>query len=1070
MEHRLGRTLRVFLVVLSAAGFYRLAVVPWVEPRIHDVGASLEPTPEEAALIRSRADRRLAVLGDVFPAGSWEREDPIVLESRQMRLLFKQYHSLPDGRVNLVPCTLVILPDHNRTPESQSAGRTIVLRAPQGAVLEFDEPLDLRQGRLAKLIGGSLRGQVTIRGTPSAEGADDDIEIATRDVELEALEIRTDEMVQFRYGRSSGSGRAMVAQLLPRAGPADQGPNIGGVDSIRLDRDVRMRLEGFAGSLLPGQEPVPPQAASPAESTGSLAPAEAPVLVSCRGSLCMNMAANMITFEDHVDVVRTVPGGSTDQIACELLSILLGRVEDPAAASAVGGDVRGGLKPLEIQAKGTPVVARSSGAGMEARGTRLGYEIATRRILLDGDGPVSLIVQGTEMEARSIDYCPGPPGDPGSLMAVGPGWLKTKSAGSPPLEARWQKWLRMRPDGNGHVASLAGAAEITIESQGRLSASEVHLWLDIAPESQTIPSPQTVGPNLSGVKPSRMLARGMVEIDVEQLTARTDRMELWFRHPVAPTAVAVGAPASPSALPGVAAPPPEKSAPPKPATEKQALPTRGRFVATGALVRGMVSMSPHNNQLEEISLEGQVHLLEESRATVSQSPMQPGTTVPVADKPAEASLEIHGDQLQLTRATRFDARAIVSGKPAKVKARGIDLEGPLVEFDRGRNRLTVEGAGRLSLPIANGMNGLESLGGAGLGSSPSARAPVQNAGGPPGTLDVTWQGRMDFDGLTARFIDRVVTTSGATTLRAGSLDAIFSQQIAFSAEGMQRGNQRADIARIACGAGVRIQSESIGEDGSKSAENLFVRDLLFDRATGGVSGSGPGRLTSTRFGQSPGLSMPAGPQGATTQPAAPTPRPDELTYLGVDFQRGMRGNINQRTMEFHQRVEAIWGPVAGWGDTLDPHAPGGLPPRAIGITSDGLGVAQTPQAPGHRRSSMELIAVGNVLVEGDSFTARSARLSWSEAKDLLVFEGDGRSDAQLFRQVKLGAPTSSASAGKILYWRTLNQVEVNDARYLDFDQFGASMPGKGATAPPPANVRATRHGQPRSANAPEDPR
>ena len=60
MEHRLGRTLRVFLVVLSAAGFYRLAVVPWVEPRIHDVGASLEPTPEEAALIRSRADLVLA--------------------------------------------------------------------------------------------------------------------------------------------------------------------------------------------------------------------------------------------------------------------------------------------------------------------------------------------------------------------------------------------------------------------------------------------------------------------------------------------------------------------------------------------------------------------------------------------------------------------------------------------------------------------------------------------------------------------------------------------------------------------------------------------------------------------------------------------------------------------------------------------------------------------------------------------------------------------------------------------------------------------------------------------------
>ncbi|MFN5756640.1 MAG: hypothetical protein ACK48M_07625 [Planctomycetia bacterium] len=217
MEHRLGRTLRVFLVVLAAAGFYRLAVVPWVEPRVKDLGSTIELSPEQAAAIRARADKRLAKLGDIFPEGSWERDEPIMLESRQMRLLFKQYHSLPDGRVNLVPCTLVILPDRNRASTDDAGGRTLILRAPQGAVLEFDEPLDLRQGRLAKLIGGSLRGQVTIRGTATAPDAEDDIEIATRDVELADLEIRTGELVQFRYGRSTGSGRALVARLLPRA-------------------------------------------------------------------------------------------------------------------------------------------------------------------------------------------------------------------------------------------------------------------------------------------------------------------------------------------------------------------------------------------------------------------------------------------------------------------------------------------------------------------------------------------------------------------------------------------------------------------------------------------------------------------------------------------------------------------------------------------------------------------------------------------------------------------------------------------------------------------------------------
>ena len=81
-----------------------------------------------------------------------------------------------------------------------------------------------------------------------------------------------------------------------------------------------------------------------------------------------------------------------------------------------------------------------------------------------------------------------------------------------------------------------------------------------------------------------------------------------------------------------------------------------------------------------------------------------------------------------------------------------------------------------------------------------------------------------------------------------------------------------------------------------------------------------------------------------------------------------------------------------------------------------------------------------MLVEGESFTARSTRLTWSEAKDLLVFEGDGRSDARLFRQTRPGAPPSSASAGKILYWRALERVEVEDARYLDLDQLRGGAP------------------------------
>jgi hypothetical protein len=481
----------------------------------------------------------------------------------------------------------------------------------------------------------------------------------------------------------------------------------------------------------------------------------------------------------------------------------------------------------------------------------------------------------------------------------------------------------------------------------------------------------------------------------------------------------------------------------------QKSPTTGRLVATAALVRGLVTMAGQKSELAEMSLEGQVHVVEEPRA---------GTVAGPRDAGAEAAMEIRGDQMQLTRPTRFDARAIVSGRPAEVRGRGLDLQGPLIDFDRGRNRLTVDGAGRLKVPVAAGAGGFESFGfTGGMTPSPVAATPPLpavngQAAAAPGSLDVNWQGRMDFDGLTARFVDRVVTASGGTTVRAGSLDVVFNRPVEFAA-GRPQPAVRPDVARIACGSGVRIESESAAQDGAKSMEQLFVRDLVIDRTTGNVTGTGPGRLASTRFGQAPNMSLPAGPQTPGAAPIQPAPsRPDELTYLGVDFQRGMRGNINSRVMEFHQRVEAISGPVAKWGDSLDPHAAAGLPPRVVTISSDVLGVGQAPPAPGQKRSSIELAAGGNVLVEGESFTARSARLTWSEAKDLLVFEGDGRSDAQLYRQVKVGAATSSASAGKILYWRALNRVDVDDARYLDMDQLNAGAaglraPGLGATAP-----------------------
>ena len=828
--------------------------------------------------------------------------------------------------------------------------------------------------------------------------------------------LQTIEAVQFRYGRSRGSGRGFIARLLAKPGAtSDRGPALDGVESMRLERDVQIRLEGIAGGFLPGSDP-------------GDANADTPVMVRSRGSLEFAVVSRLLTLTDSVDVSRTLPDGGVEQLACDRLSILMadGGAATGEAEPAEGLDT-GGLQPVELEARGSPVVARSTSGGLEARAERLGYEMASRRILLDGEQPVLLLSPDAELEARSVDYVPGPPGSPGALMAVGPGWFESKpTVAHGPVRVTWKKWLRVRPDGDGHVASVAGDAQASFEGQGSLAASEIHLWMEMdqTPTNRPLPAGPG-GVSLAGVKPSRMLARGIVETEAPQLAARSDRLEIWFRHPkpaaapsrpaATPAATAVASAPRPAQQPRVA-PPRAPLATPAPTASPGS--DRGRIVATGALMRGLVDMQPEGPVVAEISLEDAVQLIEE--------PL-PGESEP--------QLVIAGDQLQVVRPTGFDARATVAGRPARITGRGVELEGPLVEVDRGRNRMTVDGAGRMQLPVAGGGLGLEALATGPVSASRPVPAPNASAE----RLDVTWQGRMDFDGLTARFIDQVVTSSGEGTLEAGSLDVVLDRPFDFAAMSTGGSHGQADVARIACGSGVKIHNVSQTDDGSRSVERLYVRDLLIDRVTGNVLGNGPGRLENVRLGQAPGFAAPPGLNPAAA--GASPPRPDELTYLGVDFQRGLSGNLGQRTLEFQQRVEAIFGPVTSWEETLDLHNAHGLPPKTVRISSDVLSVGQTPPLPGVRRGSLEMSAVGNILVEGDTFTGRSSRLSWSEAKDLIVFEGDGRSDAELYRQERVGAPTSTASAGKISYWRGLNRVDIHDARYLDLDQINASAAG-----------------------------
>ena len=330
---------------------------------------------------------------------------------------------------------------------------------------------------------------------------------------------------------------------------------------------------------------------------------------------------------------------------------------------------------------------------------------------------------------------------------------------------------------------------------------------------------------------------------------------------------------------------------------------------------------------------------------------------------------------------------------------------------------------------------------------------------------------MDFDGLTAHIVGSVVGESHTRHLRTPALDVTLRQRIDFAQPHPQ---DRSDVARIVCHGDVLLENRTFELDKQTAIERMFAHDVMVDEVTGLIEGQGPGWVTSVRRGDEDPLTVPGaqGPANVAARPGAPQaagrgpvvnqptrPQPgiaahpasahahrhshagahqeslmngEHLNYLNAVFQGPLTGNVNQHEITLHDQVRTIYGPVLSWDDQLSLENLDELDDGDIVMNCDqltvrqaSLGVPMTPPAaranatqPGQPpHQPMELETLGNTLVEARQFTARSYRMTYSEAKDLLVLEGDGRVNAQLFRQDRPGAPQSETAARKIYFWQ-----------------------------------------------------
>ncbi|MHB0957717.1 MAG: hypothetical protein ACYC0X_18380 [Pirellulaceae bacterium] len=1046
---QIARWLVAVVVLTVTYQAYALLVVPWIEP---GPGAGRAPWDTEAPI----AGDAHPEFAELFPEGAWERGRPMVLTTQWGKLLFKEYRPSNDGRLELVPCTIIFYTP-KRTDKVGGGRRAIIMQAPDKAVLSFAGPLNLVRAEFTKLQGARLEGQVRITSQESAPGANDALRIETRNVQILPRQIWTAHEVTFAYGPNHGSGRDLSITLSPTGGrsPAPGGDALArNLETFELAHVDKLVLHVPADGLL-GNLQATPSTRAPVDAAAAAPPRSSEVNVTCQGPFRFDFQKSVASLEDRVDIVRDNPDGHGDQLNCDRLQIYFDPPAASSAARATGAapasadpDIVRKLAVRRIEAQGFPVTLQAPSVAVTARGQQLSYDFQTRRILLVDDQNALLVYRQHRTEAPKLEYeLHTDPQRLGRLWAGGPGSYQGEfgQGTGQALTANWRGTLELQPQDGQHVLSVVQGADLKWNETSSFAADELYVWLAEVPvgdpaaadatpaadrpageRASTQPAtaqpglPSAIAPSLPApspqrlaIRPVKMLAQGNVRADSQQFQGQTPRLEIWFDQPESGPGGQAGLPAAP--LPGMPQPAPAAARAPEPPSNnsdnKLKLTSDNKLELTGDWIRLRLLMISTQPKMREATIIGKVRLAQ------------------VSSVPGTLPLMITGEMLQLRTDPLDRSEVDVNGTPARVHAQGMLLEGANLRLSQRENRLEAEGPGRMKLPAQT-----------------ARRAHAIPPGGPPPLqtpLWIHWQGGMDFDGQLIRF-ERQVEVRGIHTGRQAErmhvvangdqLHALLNRYVAFEKSG---NSNDLDVVELRFLGDVLTDNQTFnGQDVLTSRDRMKTRDMTLDRRTGRFHAAGPGWFTSTRF-DTGGLSGSLPTVSPPTTPVPPAGR-GRLVYLRVDYENEIEGNIDKREAVLQHRVRTVYGPVLAWDQTIDPDQRGGLGPHGLVMTSQRLFITEMGEEP---ERGVELSAVGNTLVEGAMFTARAQRLSYVQAKDQLMLDGENGL-AQLQQQRQPGERPTVFRARQIKYWVGTGEIDVLDAQQLDYTHVGSpDVPG-----------------------------
>lgn len=1059
---------------IFAYGVYALVAVPLLEG---------EPTQRIARPVAAPAprapDRTKQRLAQWLPAGSWELESCKSLETAEGTIYFQDYMPRDDGVLEVFPFTMVF--------RDESAGRSgvvnprnpLIIRASRRAELQFEGRVSW-SGDPGRVLGGQLQGNVQLFQAPREGNPDEGFSVWTENIQLSTNRVSTIEQVEFQFGRHRGSGRNLVLDLAHKT-PLELAhhdlANINGVKRLELAFVEDLKLDMTSAKKA--------AAGDPAEL----------VDVSCAGPFVFDFEKSVASFRDRVQVKQL--GTAGDSLVADQLDLIFNQVVEVGSRNSGDPELASGgkLELRKLVARGAPAVVAMSSREVRATATELEYDLQAGHIRARDPEMVEIRQAGQLIRAPQLDYRLREDGAIGTLLAEGAGLFartdRLKEGGQRTSVVQWNRQLSVTQVAGGKLISVDGGADIRMDEATRITGEQLQLLL--AETRVTDPLPPGAVPDAGATnerwdyQPQELQVTGDVFIKSNQMEGRTPKLRARWLAKNELLGPIPGLKQSrldgPRSLPSDVA--------------RQRLVTNDivssefsavevrQLVATSNLVR-RVSFSQQDGAWSNggpVSTPNSTAAGEQGQATAAdQKTAAPlrfsgqeviATLQQLGNQTDLRQLDIEGDVQVFQSAAEGMAEGwtlrgghltlIPQGaelhrisiyRDARVITPQMELAAPELQLDQAANRVWASGSGRAKLrPQVKPAEEGDAITQA---AEPAAKAKQQE-------LEVEWQGGMIFDGEKVYF-EHAVQSEAVETAPDGSqtvlrtvsegLNLLLDRPVNLRQRSAGVGAESSELKirqivlvdRIP-GNGRAFQvSQPLSENRPVLLEKYTVTPagqmldkqqirvprIAMELESGDVTAKGPGEILQWKpggsgNGQTSGLTSPLARAEATGSAGR-----SGLDYMHCKFDGDLMANTNRTEVRINERVRALYGVVPNWETQLDPDAER-VPAESTRISCEQVQIVQwTPR--GSELPTTEVLATRNARIVGSNFEATAERLSYNERSDLLVMEGDGRQDANLWFQQKPGAQRDHLVAGKILYRPGDQWTQIEKVRNATFNQ------------------------------------